>query len=441
MPSPNFRLPKRKVPKVDEFCLENGMKGLFIDIADCSSMSVELHFQAGHYFAPADKPELAHFLEHLVVGANSDHPTQADLSKDFQQFGSNYNAHTNKRRVWYEFNAPDFDWQRSFELFLSAISTPLFLPVEFATERQVVYQELASKADDESSMFFEALGIKLGFWAKPHKLRIEKLKAIDLKSIKSYYRKTHGTANARLLVAGSLSPARRRWIKQQLENLDLAAKKASWRPGPDEILQPVGLFHRDNPKRRGLEYDLTFSNSQRRLKLSETDTIAMMSDLLGDGFESRIYGPIRRLGLAYHIYFDVISTKTSSGFGFSGDANPDNLEAIIDLVLAEIDRLLAGDLDDTELEAIKDKTLGDHLLSSFTPLYWLDHYRNHYLDRDRIVPADYHSRLGAIDSEKVIAIAHHLFAPKRWTLGLHGPIPAPLKRRLKAKLNNWQPAG
>ena len=441
MPGPNFHLPKRKVPQVDEFCLNNGLKGLFIDIADCSSMSVELHFQAGHYFAPPNQPELAHFLEHLVVGGNSDCPTQADFSKDFQRFGSNYNAHTNKRRVWYEFNAPDFDWQRSFELLLSAVSKPLFLPVEFTTEKQVVHQELSSQADNESLVFFETLGIKMGFWARPHKSRIEKLKAIDLASIKSYYQKTHGTANARLVVAGSLSPARRRWIKQRLENLDLPAKKAVWRAGPDEVLQPVGLFHRDNPKRQGVEYDLTFSNSQRRLELSEADTMAMMSDLFGDGFESRIYGPVRRLGLAYHIHFDAISTKTSAGFSFGGDANPDKLEAIIDLILAEIDRLLAGDLPTDELEAIKDKTLGDNLLSSFTPLYWAGHYRNHYLTRDLIVPADYHSRLEAIDPEKVIAIARHLFVPKQWTLGLHGPTSAPLKRRLKAKLDNWQPAG
>lgn len=440
MAKPNFQLPKRKIPKVDEFVLPNGLKGLFIDVPDCSAMSVELHFQAGHYFSPDDKPELAHFLEHLVIGANKDYPTKPAFSQTFQRFGANYNAHTNTPRIWYEFNAPDFDWQRSFELLLTTVSKPLFLPADFATEKGVIHQELTSRADNENVVFFQDLSIKMGFSLRPQKERIKKLENVDLADIKSYYQKTHGPANARLVVAGALPPARRRWIKQRLESLDLPAKKAVWRPGPADKLKNIGVFHRPNPKKQGVRYDLSFNNSQRHLELAESDTMAMMSDLFGDGHESRIWGRLREEGLAYHIDFEAITTRAAAAFGFNGEAQPQKLERIIDLILEEVDRLLAGDLKNAEINEIKAKTLGDHLLGSFTPFYWVRHFRNHWLDRDLVVPADYHQRLKAIDAQKIIDLARHLFGPKQWTLALHGPVPAPLKAKLKAKLDGWKPA-
>ena len=438
MSIPNFQLPKTKTPQAEEFRLPNGLRGLFIDIADCSSMSVEIYFQAGHYFSPPDKPELAHFLEHLVLGANVDHPTLVDLSRDFERFGAHFNAHTDRHRIWYEFDTPDFDWQRSLSLMLVAISQPLFLPAEFETEKQVVYQELTSQADDEDYVFFNEFNRKIGFWQTPIDQRIKKLENIDLKSIRDYHQKTHGVANMRLIVAGSLPADRRQWIKQQLQDLNLPAQKATWELGPKELLRPIGLLHKPNPKRRGVKYDLSFSNDQRRPSPLEADALATIVNLFTDGFGSRIYGPLRQRGLAYYINCGKTASRTSAEFDFGGDASPDKLEAIIDLVLTEIDRLLAGDLKAEEVEAINAKVFGDHLLASFTPPYWIGHYRRDWLDRGLIVPADYQARLKAANRQKVIEVARWIFSPKQWSLGLHGPASADLKQRLKDKFDNWQ---
>ena len=60
------------------------------------------------------------------------------------------------------------------------------------------------------------------------------------------------------------------------------------------------------------------------------------------GNDSRIYGQARIGGLVYHISGGYDSTKTSASFDFSGQVTLDKLEELIDLMLAEIDRLLAG---------------------------------------------------------------------------------------------------
>ena len=109
---PGGQTPQLPLPSVTEFGLESGLGGIFIDVPNSQSMLLEISFRAGRYLCPKDKPELPHFLEHLILKANKGYPSQAEFSQAVSAKGAYMNAGTNPYNVRYFFLTPDFDWQR-----------------------------------------------------------------------------------------------------------------------------------------------------------------------------------------------------------------------------------------------------------------------------------------------------------------------------------------
>ena len=429
--------PGLQLPSVTEIKLTNGLQALLINLSNSPVMGFDISFRAGDYRCPAGKPELAHFLEHLVCEATEDYPSPGEFTRAVRLNGGWFNASTTSTNVEYEFAAPDFDWQRVFDLALAAVSWPLFLPAGFSTEREVIRRELTRRLDSPPEVLRGEVLPQIGFSVLRTAERLAKLDAIGLADIKRYYRRTHGPNNARLLVAGHLPPARRRWIKRQLEQLSWSSDSVRRPPLPPEKLKGQGLIHVPDAKVEAVYYYLGFVNNRRSLNLVESDAMSIVEELLLAGLASRIYGRARQQGLVYAMGGEIDSTETSSHFDCEGEVGVDKLEPLIDLILAEIKRLLAGDLDPAELEQIKRWILGGFCLRRLTPGDWLDHYSGRYTEEDLVIPADFRSRLEAINCELVLELFRYVFRPRDWTLGLLGAVPAPLRRRLEAKLDRW----
>ncbi len=429
--------PGLQLPSVTEIKLTDGLQALFINLPNSPVMEFDISFRAGDYRCPASKPELAHFLEHLVLGATEDYPSPGEFTRAVRLNGGWCNASTGSVNVGYEFAAPDFDWQRVFDLMLVAVSRPLFLPAVSSTEREVIRQELTRRLDSPPGVLQDEVLPQIGFSALRTADRLAKLDAIGLADIKRYYRRTHGPHNARLLVAGHLPPARRRWIKRQLEQLSWSSDSVRRPPLPPEKLKGQGLIHVPDAKVEVVYYYLGFVNNRRSLNLVESDAMYIAVELLLVDTASRIYGRARQQGLVYAMDGEAGSTETSNYFDFEGEVGVDKLEPLVDLILVEVKRLLAGDLDPAELEQIKRRMLGGFCLGRLTPGAWLDHYLGWYTEKDLVVPAALQSRLDVINCELVLELFRHVFRPRDWTLGLLGAVPAPLRRRLEAKLDRW----
>ena len=250
--------PGLQLPSVTEIKLTNGLQALLINLPDSPAMEFDVSFRAGDYRCPASKPDLAHFLEHLVLEATEDYPTPGEFTRAVRLNGGWCNATTTSANVEYESVVPDFDWERVFDLMLAAVSQPLFLPAGFSTEREVIRQELARCLDNPPEVLQGEVLPQIGFSVLRTAERLAKLDAIGLADIKRYYRRTHGPHNARLLVAGHLPPARRRWIKRQLEQLSWRSDSVRRPPLPPEKLNGQGLIYVPDAKVKTVYYYLGF---------------------------------------------------------------------------------------------------------------------------------------------------------------------------------------
>ena len=69
----------------EEVKLDNGAKGLLIDVHDAQVMHFMLNFRAGDFLSPKNKWETAHVLEHLMVGANKSFPKLEITRQSFKR--------------------------------------------------------------------------------------------------------------------------------------------------------------------------------------------------------------------------------------------------------------------------------------------------------------------------------------------------------------------
>ena len=289
---------------VHEVKLSNGAQGLIIDIPDSKVVGFNLSFRAGSYFCPAQKDEVAHFLEHMICTANEKYDKKSfmvEISKN----GAYTNASTSDDDISYVAYCAEFEWERILNLFLLAITKPIFLEEHFIQEREVIRQELTDQLTNYTRRLIEETLKTINQTNSTTPAGIESLKNITLKDLKEFYQKTHYAQNLRFVIAGNAS-LKMNQIKQILENIDLPQSNQSRLPGFESPLKPT-------KKPIGVHYPSVdkfyfYFNIVRPKRFTYDEWICV--DLVGDilfgkggisGLNARITGPARDKGLIYSI--------------------------------------------------------------------------------------------------------------------------------------------
>ena len=428
---------KSWLPAVTDFRLPNGVGGLFIDMPNCPAFSFRAIFRAGDYLCPEDKPDLAHFLEHLVLGANKNYSSQAEFWRAIIANGGKCNAFTGSVYIKYEFDTPDFDWDRMLDLAISAISQPLFLPSEFASEKDVVRNEHRLYLDDPRLKITSTVERQMGLPSPHPDDRLAGLDSTVIEDIHSYYRRTHTLGNARFIFAGQLPLDRQQLIKQKLATLELPDGD---QPNlPNKPLRGDGLFYEPKADAATVAYDLSLTTGDLPLDPSTSATWQIIYYLLFHGDHSWIFGAARQRGLVYGIQGYIHDFGPSTIYSFAGQVKADNLKPLLDLILAAIDRLLVGDLSDSDFDYQKNAFVGANQMHYMLPDSWISQFYGHYVDCDLIVPVDWGTVVESVTKSQLIDTANKMFGQFDWTWGLLGDVPLSIRQEIEIRLNSRQP--
>ena len=425
-------------PTVTEFKLDSGLGGLFVDMPHCQAFSFSIVFRAGDYLCPEDKPDLAHFLEHLVLMANEDYQSQEEFSLAFQANGGYNNAYTGSLNVGYQFDVPDSDWSRALDLALLAVSKPLFLPDEFASEKDVVRNEHRLCLDDPETKILRVVGKAMGFPSVHPDDRLACLDSIGVDDVKDYHRRTHTLGSARLVLAGHLPPSRQKLIKQKLASLDLPPGDLP--PMPSKKLKGAGLVYDHKSGAETVTYDLSLAVPGSLSDPSDRVVKHMVNRLFFAGDHSWVFGRARKRGLVYSMYNYMDLFGESSRFTTIGQVKLENLEAVLDIVTDAIDRLLAGDLSDEDFDYQKNSLAGWGRMYYLAPRQLVSYFEDRYINNGFVDPVDYSSCIESVDKDLLISVANKLFEGFDWTLGLLGEVPPKTRKKIETKLNRHRTA-
>ncbi len=403
---------------VKELILKNGARGLIVDVPGAQVMSTQFHFRAGNRFV-RDRSifETAHIMEHMAFGASKSFKDVHAYEAEFTKNGAYHNAYTSDNSMVYVAECAHFEWKRILNLQRVAITEPLFLQDEFLAETGNVKSELTGYLNTPNRILWPKVSQELGEDILTFQERLKQINNVTLSDVKEHYKRTHTAGNLRFVVAGDFS-ANPRELTDMLD---------SWQLGDGERLPiPVDEMHSAEPFiiRRKDAPNLTFGWSMivsRRLSDEETDAMDCLNHILTGTLHSRILGEARRKGLVYHMFSDTSAFEHNSSWDIGAQANLDNLEDVIRIVIKEMKRVLQGDIDDRDVEAAKSYALGRHQMGAQTAGQINGWYANRYFFDGKVEEFERQpSEINAVTKDQIIDTARQFFLADCWTFGGYG---------------------
>ncbi len=419
---------------VTEISLKNGAKGLLIHVPDATVMTFDLNFRAGEYLVDPKKWEVAHLMEHVLLGANEMIPKARDFQAELEKNGAYSNATTGVYDISYEAECADFEWDRVLGLLLVSITKPLFLDEEFRAEFGNVQEEMVARANNHFRRLSLEMRRALGMIVRTDTERLELMSNVKVEDVREHYKATHHTQNLRFVIAGNLNRKRRAVVENIFENIELPQKGKRFalpKELPKSLRKPV-YVHNDAVENLYFYID-TFM--PRRMSDPETDALNLVNTMLTETLYSKILGTARERGLVYGMSSGLSQTRDASNWWFGAQVSNKNAPALFKIVVDELHKVMLGGIAESEIEAAKQYSLGRFQRSAQTVGGTANGYTGRYFF-DGIVEDYYRipERIMAIDKTQIVRIAQQLFAEKIWGFGVLGDCGEPFAEELRTQL-------
>lgn len=405
---------------VSEVTLSNGGKGLFVHIPGASVMTFDINFRAGEFLVEPNKWEVPHLMEHVVLGANQLIPRARDFQAELERNGAYSNASTSVYDITYEAECADFEWDRVFDLLLTAITKPLFLDEEFKAEYGNVQEEMASRANNHFRRLSLEMRKQLGLLVKTDAERLKIMHNVTVDDVRKHYIKTHTAKNMRFVFAGDLSSKRKQHIKDVMEMIELPAMGRRYKL-PREHLKSLdkATYIRNKTVENLYFYLDTFM--KRRLSDPEADALNLVNTMLTETLYSNILGTARERGLVYGMNSGLSQTRDVSNWWFGAQVSDKNAPALMNIIYSELKKVMEGKIKESDIEATKQYSLGRFQRSAqtvggtsagYTGRYFFDEVIEDYYN----IPA----RIAAISKDTIVDVSRAMFADNIWAFGVLG---------------------
>ena len=405
---------------VSEITLSNGGKGLFVHIPGASVMTFDINFRAGEFLVEPNKWEVPHLMEHVVLGANQLIPRARDFQAELERNGAYSNASTSVYDITYEAECADFEWDRVFDLLLTAITKPLFLDEEFKAEYGNVQEEMASRANNHFRRLSLEMRKQLGLLVKTDAERLKIMHNVTVDDVRMHYIKTHTAKNMRFVLAGDLTTKRKQHIKDVMEMIELPTMGRRYKLPREQLKSLDKATYIRNKTVENLYFYLdTFM--KRRLSDQEADALNLVNTMLTETLYSNILGTARERGLVYGMNSGLSQTRDVSNWWFGAQVSDKNAPALMNIIYSELKKVMEGKIDKSDIEATKQYSLGRFQRSAQTVGGTSAGYTGRYFF-DEVIEDYYNipSRIAAIDKETIVDVSRAMFAENIWAFGVLG---------------------
>ncbi|PLW78453.1 M16 family metallopeptidase [Cohaesibacter celericrescens] len=349
------------------FDLPNGLQVVVIPDHRAPVVTHMIWYKVGAADEVSGESGIAHFLEHLMFKGTKAHPDGA-FSKTVASIGGEENAFTSQDYTSYYQRVAKQHLGLMMELEADRMANLELREDQVTPELQVILEERASRIDNNpSALLGEALsaalyrnhpyGIPIIGWE--HEMEtLNRQKAID------FYNLYYTPNNAVLVVAGDVT---------EDEVRDLAQKtygKVERRAEPGERLRPL-----EPPQRTArtvtLRHERVTQPSVRRSYMVPSDVTAkkgesvaldLLGYILGSGTNSRLYKALvvdQKVATSAGAYYQGGGLNDTSLVLYgspTGDLTP---EGLMDLMKAEIDRLITDGVSEEEIARAKRSLLSE----------------------------------------------------------------------------------
>ncbi len=401
--------------------LPNGLVVLTERMPSLRSAAAGFWVRAASAHEPREKMGVSHLLEHMVFKGTERRSAQ-EIAVALESRGGALDAYTGRDHTTFQARVLDADLPLAVELLTDIVRRPLLRDADFALERNVVLEEIATVEDTPDDLVFDLHSAAL--WrAHSYGYRIlgtrETVAGVTTADLKALHERTYLPRQLVFAAAGNVDHDAVLGMLEREGWFDLA-------PGPDEapVAAPVAASCvEERIARDGAQVHLVFGTSTFRFGDPRRHALTLVSTILGGGMSSRLFQRVREeLGLAYSVYAFHALHQASGVAGVYVGTQPPTAERAAAAIREELARLARDSVSADELAMAKQQVKGQLVLTLEGPvarMYRLAGaplYGEPYRTIDRTL-AD----VDAVRPDEAAAVAAEFYAPERQVVVWLGP--------------------
>ncbi len=387
--------------------LDNGLRVWLEFMPDVSSAAVGFLVRTGARDEPPEQAGVSHFLEHMCFKGTPKRDWR-QVTVDFDEMGSTYNAFTSKEKTVYFGWVRAADLERQTELLADMMRSRL-PSEEFETERKVILEEIAMSEDQLDRHLYELLHEKiygehpLGWPVLGHTRTVS---ALQRDQMAAYFEERYNPANLVLIVAGNVPPPRAWSVAQEVCGAWTARAPRPPRSRPE--IRCGGVASSRLPRFKQQAVALVYPAPSA--VDPDDETAEALAAILG-GQNSRFFWRIVQAGIApvaSAVRVDYSDNGLMIVYGF---CEPPNAERLVDALRREIGDLVERGAEGEELQRVKNRRRTSLATESEAPYYRLMQLAQ---DLDMFGrPRNVEERLAAVDAVSVAGLQDYL---RRWPM-------------------------
>ena len=402
--------------------LDNGLRVITTAIPTAQAASIAFFVGIGSRGEQPRTNGLSHYIEHMLFKGTTRRPSAPDISEAIEGAGGQLNAYTTRESTCYWNNMPFEELETGIDVTADMLQHSVIAQEEIDRERTVVQQELRRSHDNPAAWVGELLGNAV-FGDQPVGWPVggslETVEAMQRDDFIEHMKSFYVASNSVLSVSGNIEHDR---------VVELAIKHFT--ALNDGVVPAMSPARHGLPEQRVIieERDIEQTNvllSTQIFGRRDPDRYALdiMNTVLGRGMSSRLFKEVReRRGLAYSISSGASRLQDIGTLTISAGVTRDDQEEALEVIVAELHRLVDEPVEASELQRAIDYVAGSLRLSQETARAVGQRYGNQLLmDGELETVEQTVAAIRAITADDVQAVAKRIIGPGEFALAVVGP--------------------
>ncbi len=405
---------------VQRTVLSNGLVLLTKVRPDPDSVAINVAVHAGSRDEDESTNGAAHFMEHMFFQGTPTRPTSLDVERPITARGGSLNATTGWELINFNAVVRSADVPAALDVLSDILTNSLFDAQALEKERRVVIQELNARLNSPSTrgsdLFFQTV-------LADHPARHlpggspETVRTISRDTLMDFRQRWFVANNMVIAVVGNIEP------DAIVGEVATAFSGLPTRPLPERPPAAPAEARQEVLRVSAGSHQAQVLLGVPGPSLRDPARYAMtVLDAIVDDAGRRLFTEIRdRRGLAYSVGSSLISLSDTGVWLAAAGVDPENVDLVRDLILAELRRLRDEPVSDTELEEAKSYLEGRSVLGLESNLAQARRFASQEALGVREPIAQYLERIRAVTVDDVQRVANRYFDLDNYTLVLVEP--------------------
>jgi predicted Zn-dependent peptidase len=306
---------------------------------------------------------VSHFVEHLMFKGTERRPNTANIAKELDSVGAEYNAFTGKEYTGYYIIADSRHMPLAVDMIADMMHNSKFESKEIDRERGVIVEEI-NMYEDNPLMYIEDVfenllfkGTTLGRSIAGPRVNIQ---TISRNALYKYYQKHYFGGNAVIGIAGKFTETQALKLVNKL--FPVGKKQAR------NKIKAVPAFKQAKPEIKIIKRDVEQVQLMLGFRtISSVDpkfmTAQVLGNILGATMSSRLFLNIReRRGLCYFIRANISAYEDIGSFVVHAGLNKEKIYEALEAIKEELNNIRDKGITEEELKKAKDNIRGRTIL-------------------------------------------------------------------------------